>query len=219
MPGKPVFEPESVRITDQIRNEIVDGVRAPGSKLVERELADELGVSRLPIRDALKTLVAEGIVTPRPRTWAVVREFTPSDIADFNEVRGGLELMSFKMAAQRHSRQGLAELREVLDRELLSARNDDAVTSRRAGAQFHEIVTKLASNDLLIELNGILSSRMRWLLSQHDDLIAMAQEHEELYQAIAARDVLRLDALVRTHLETSLSSIMTRIGTVVVNAD
>lgn len=212
MPVTPGFEPESVRVTDHIRNEIIDGVRAPGSKLVERDLANELGVSRLPVREALKTLVAEGIVTPRPRTWAVVREFTPSDIADFNEVRSGLELMSFKLAAQRHTRQGLAELREVLDQELLSARNGDAVASRRKGAQFHEIVTRLAGNDLLIELNGILSSRMRWLLSQHDDLITMAEEHEELYQAIATRDVSKMDALVSAHLETSHSSVMTRTG-------
>lgn len=212
MPVKPEFEPESVRVTDQIRNEIVDGVRAPGSKLVERDLANELGVSRLPIRDALKTLVAEGIVTPRPRTWAVVREFTTSDIADLSEVRGALELMSFELAAQRHTRQGLAELREVLDEELRAARSGDAVTSRRTGAQFHDVVTKIAGNDLLIELNGILSSRMRWLLSQHDDLLGMAEEHEALYQAIAARDISGMEALVRAHLETSRSNLVARSG-------
>lgn len=219
MPVKPEFEPESVRVTDLIRNEIVDGVRAPGSKLVERDLANELGVSRLPIRDALKTLVSEGIVTPRPRTWAVVREFTSSDIADLNEVRGAMELMSFELAAQRHTRQGLAQLREVLDQELQSARAGDAVTSRRAGAQFHEVVTALAGNDLLIELNGILSSRMRWLLAQHDDLLGMAEEHEELYQAIAARDVSRMKGLVRAHLETSRTNIVARSAEAEVRAE
>lgn len=207
MPVKPEFEPESVRVTDQIRNEIVDGVRAPGSKLVERDLANELGVSRLPIRDALKTLVAEGLVTPRPRTWAVVREFTASDIADLSEVRRALELMSFELAAQRHTRQGLAELRAVLDEELHSAHRGDATASRRAAAQFHDVVTQLAGNDLLVELNGILSSRMRWLLSQHDDLLGMAEEHEALYEAIAARDVAAMPVLVHAHLETSRSNL------------
>ena len=72
------FTPESERVTRRLRDEIIDGVRAPGSRLVERELAESLGVSRLPVREALKTLVAEGLVTPRPRSWAVVREFTTS---------------------------------------------------------------------------------------------------------------------------------------------
>lgn len=76
MTGSGDFEPESERVTRQLRDEIIDGVREPGSKLVERELAAELGVSRLPVREALKALVTEGLVTPRPRTWAVVREFT-----------------------------------------------------------------------------------------------------------------------------------------------
>ena len=203
MSEKPGFEPESVRVTDQLRDQIIDGVRLPGSKLVERDLAEELGVSRLPIRDALKTLVTEGMVTPRPRTWAVVREFTASDIADLSEVRASLELLTFKLAAQRNTREGLAELRRVLDEEHAGAAAGDAVGARRAGARFHETVTKLAGNDLLVELQGTLSSRMRWLLSQHDDLEAMAAEHERLFDAIARRDVESMDELVLGHLETS----------------
>ncbi|MDN6176902.1 MAG: GntR family transcriptional regulator, partial [Brevibacterium sp.] len=78
---------ETVRVTEVLRNEIIDGVRLPGSKLVERNLATELGVSRVPIREALKQLASEGLVANRPNTWSTVREFSPSDIADLNEVR------------------------------------------------------------------------------------------------------------------------------------
>ena len=78
------FEPESERVTRRLRDEILDGVRGPGDRLVERDLAAELGVSRVPVRDALRALAAEGLVTPRPRSWAVVREFTASDVADLN---------------------------------------------------------------------------------------------------------------------------------------
>ena len=76
------FEPEADRIARIVREQIIDGERAPGDKLVERDLAAELGVSRVPVRDALKTLIAEGLVTPRPRTWAVVRTFTDADVDD-----------------------------------------------------------------------------------------------------------------------------------------
>ncbi|MFJ6695098.1 GntR family transcriptional regulator [Streptomyces sp. NPDC091272] len=200
------FEPESDRVTRQLRDDILDGVRRPGSKLVERELAAELGVSRLPVREALRALVAEGLVTPRPRTWAVVREFSPTDIADLDEVRSALDTLTFRLAAQRRSRAGLGKLRADLDAELAAAHRGDAVTARRAAADFHETVTELAANDLLSELEGTLRSRMRWLLVRHDDLVDVAREHEELYDAIAARDVPRVEDLIRKHLESGRSA-------------
>ncbi|MFJ3993651.1 GntR family transcriptional regulator [Streptomyces sp. NPDC090032] len=203
MAGSGDFEPESERVTRQLRDDILDGVRTPGSKLVERELAAQIGVSRVPVRDALRVLVAEGLVTPRPRTWAVVREFTPTDIADLNEVREALEVMTFRLAAQRGDRVGLERLRSDLDEELAAARAGDAVRARRAAADFHETVTSMAANELLSELEGTLRSRMRWLLGRHDNLLAMALEHEALYAAVAERDVALVEELVFQHLENS----------------
>ncbi|ADD41407.1 transcriptional regulator, GntR family [Stackebrandtia nassauensis DSM 44728] len=199
MPGSEGFEPESERVTRQLRDDILDGVRAPGSRLVERELGAELGVSRLPIRDALKTLVGEGLVVQRPRTWAVVREFTPSDIADLGEVRSALEVLAFRLAAERRSKAGLDRLRADLDAELAAARDGDAVAARRAAADFHQTVVSLAANELLSELEQTLRSRMRWLLGQHDDLLGVANEHEELYAAVAQRDAARAEELAVRH--------------------
>ncbi|MFE7296220.1 GntR family transcriptional regulator [Streptomyces sp. NPDC057579] len=210
MTGSAGFEPESERVTRQLRDEIIDGARKPGSKLVERELAAELGVSRLPIRDALKALVTEGLVTPRPRTWAVVREFTPTDLADLDEVRSALETLAFRLAAQRRTRAGLARLRADLDAELTAASQGDAVRARRAAADFHETVISLADNELLNELERTLRSRMRWFLAQHDDLLAMAKEHEELYDALADRDENRVAELVAKHLESGRSAAAAR---------
>ncbi len=206
MAGSEGFEPESDRVTRQLRDDILDGVRPPGSKLVERELAAELGVSRLPIRDALKALVNEGLVTPRPRTWAVVREFTPTDIADIDEVRSALDTLTFRLAAQRRTREGLAKLRADLDAEFEAARRGDAVTARRAAADFHQTATSLAANDLLSELEATLRSRLRWLQVRHDDLLDVAREHEGLYDAIAARDVPRVEELIARHLESGRNS-------------
>lgn len=194
------FESESERVTRRLRDEILDGVRMPASKLVERDLAAELGVSRVPVRDALRALVAEGLVTPRPRSWSVVREFTASDVADLNEVRSAFEPLTFRLAAQRRTREGLERLRAVLDQELEAARGGDAVRAKRAAADFHEVVTTLAANDLLGELELKLRSRMRWLLAQHDDLVAVAQQHEALYAAIAERDSARAERLAVEHV-------------------
>ncbi|MFU8876247.1 GntR family transcriptional regulator [Micromonospora sp. SL4-19] len=204
------FESESERVTRLLRDEILDGVRRPGSRLVERDLAADLGVSRVPVRDALKTLVAEGLVTSRPRTWAVVREFTASDVADLDEVRAAFEPLAFRLAAQRRTRAGLQRLREVLDVELAAARSQDAVRARRAAADFHDVVTSLAANELLGELTRTMHSRMRWLLAQHDDLIGVAEQHAGLYQAIAARDVALVEELVTEHLTANRSAAGTR---------
>ncbi len=196
------FEPESERVTRQLRDEILDGVRAPGDRLVERDLAAELGVSRVPVRDALRALVAEGLVTPRPRSWAVVREFTASDVADLNEVRAAVEPLAFRLAAQRRTRPGLDRLGAAVDAERAAARAGDAVGAHRAAADFHEIVTALAANELLSELERTMRSRMRWLLGQHGDLITIAEQHADLYAAIAERDVARVEALATEHLAT-----------------
>ncbi|MEU6006314.1 GntR family transcriptional regulator [Streptomyces sp. NPDC001698] len=203
MAGSGEFQPESERVTRQLRDDILVGVRKPGSKLVERELAAQMGVSRVPVRDALRVLVAEGLVTPRPRTWAVVREFTSSDIADLNEVRGALEALTFRLAAQRRHRAGLDRLRSNLEEELKAAGAGDGVRARRAAADFHETVTSMAANELLSELESTFRSRLRWLLGQHDDLMAIAREHEALYAAIADRNVALVDELVAEHLENS----------------
>ncbi|WP_370410296.1 GntR family transcriptional regulator [Streptomyces fradiae] len=201
------FEPESERVTRHLRDEILDGVRPPGSKLVERELAAQLGVSRVPVRDALRALVAEGLVTPRPRTWAIVREFTASDVADLTEVRAALEVLTFRLAAERRTRDGLARLRARLDEELAAVRAGDAVAARRAAADFHETVTELADNEVLTELATIWRSRMRWLLGQHDHHLDMAEDHELLYGAIAERDTTLVEELVVRHLEHSRRAI------------
>lgn len=194
---------ESDRVERMLRDEILDGVRPPGSRLVERDLAQELGVSRVPVREALQALAGEGLVTLRPHTWAVVREFTDDDVADLLQVRGALEVLAFRLAAERVDEAGLAHLRSAVAREVEAARAQDAVLARRAAADFHEAVIEASDNALLVDLNHAMRSRMRWLLAQHDDLLALAREHEELCAAIAARDLDHLDALVQAHLIAS----------------
>jgi methyl-accepting chemotaxis protein len=109
----------------------------------------------------------------------------------------------------------VAELRAVLDRQVAAARAGDAVAARRAAADFHEVVTSLARNALLTEVERLLQSRMRWLLGQHDDLHAVAREHEALYEAIAAGDVERVEALSKAHVASSLGTAIEHLAVTV----
>lgn len=203
MSGADERELESSRVATWLRDAILDGAREPGSKLTERDLAAEFGVSRVPVRDALKILDGEGLVELRPRTWAIVREFTAADLADLDEVREVLEPMAFRLAAERHRREGLDQLSAVLDAEQESARRENSLMSRRAAADFHEVVVHLADNRLLGDLMGSIRSRLRWSLVQHDDLEHIADEHVALYEAIRDRDGDRASELARAHVESS----------------
>ncbi|KDA05018.1 transcriptional regulator [Microbacterium sp. CH12i] len=202
MAGVGGSELESVRVTRLLRDDIVAGRRLPGARLVERDIAAELEVSRLPVREAIRALVADGIVVARPRSWAVVREFTLRDIQDFAEVRASVETQLFVLAAQRHDEAGLAELNQIVEREELAAIAGDTREARVASGMFHEHMAVLADNEMLIELVSVFATRMKWLFGMHSDLILMAAEHRELYEAIAMRDT----GLVRTMATVHLAS-------------
>ena len=195
-------ETQAARVADRLRDDIVNGVRGPGDRLVERELAEQLGVSRVPVREAIRDLVGEGLVVPRPRSWAVVREFTERDLTDLEEVRTALELMTFRLAAERRTDEQAAALRALADTGLAAADAGDAAGARRVSADFHLLAVEIAGNRLLAEIERQLRGRLRWLYGQHDDLMAVATEHSELADAIAAQDVAALSDLVPAHLAT-----------------
>lgn len=205
-------ELESVRVASVLRDDIILGRRKPGSRLVERDIAAELDVSRLPVREAIRTLVAEGVVVARPRTWAVVREFTLQDVSEFGEVRISIETLIFILAAQRHDDAGLARMRDAYERELEAALADDAETARLAAGEFHEIAAQLAGNSMLTELISVFITRLRWLFGQHDDLMAMAEEHRIILDAMSARDIEALGRIVPAHLASGQAAAQRRIA-------
>lgn len=193
-------ELESARVTRILRDDIVLGRRLPGARLVERDIAAELHVSRLPVREAIRALVSEGIVVARPRSWAVVREFTLQDIHDYAEVRLAIELQLFIFATKRHDERGLAGLREILEREERAARAGDTHESRAASGAFHEYMALLAGNEMFVELASIFATRLKWVFGLHGELEEMARDHRVLYDAIASRDVEMVTELVTRHL-------------------
>lgn len=210
-PERRAFRSEADRVADLLRDQIVTGARRPGSRLVERDLAAETGVSRVPVRDALRALVAEGLVTPRPNTWAVVRTFTAADVDDLIEVRSALETLAFRLAAQRRTREQLADLDACLEQERQAAEHGDAAGARRAGAAFHETVVAMAGNAVVGELFASMRSRMLWLLGQHSTLVEMADEHAGLARAVAEADPDRAETLARAHLLSSRAAALSEL--------
>lgn len=200
MTGVGKRELESERVARVLREDIVHGRRLPGQRLVERDIAAELRVSRLPVREAIRALVADGIVIARPRSWAVVRSFTAKDVRDFAEVREALETQAFVLAAQRHDAEGIARLRAVLALEETAAAAGDVDAARDAASRFHTTTLELADNEMFTELAAVFFVRLRWLFGQHDDLEHVCQEHRTIFDAIERRDVERVRDLLPEHL-------------------
>ncbi|GAA1534777.1 DNA-binding GntR family transcriptional regulator [Microbacterium ginsengiterrae] len=194
-------ELESARVARILREDIVLGRRAPGTKLVERDIAAELQVSRLPVREAIRMLVSEGVVVTRPRKWAVVREYTLEDVRNFSEVRLMLETALFVLAAERHDDETLTHLHEIVEREEAAAREGDVLAARSAAAAFHQYMVVLAGNDVLAELTETFVTRLRWIFGTYEDAGAMAASHRELFDAIASREAPEVRQLVEAHLE------------------
>src|SRR5882757_3844686 len=102
------------RVLASLRQEIIAGRLGPGDRLVERELADRFGVSRVPVREAIRALVAEGFVTFETPRRTVVRRLTRTDVTELFELREALEVYAAGRAAERATQEGLAELKSLL---------------------------------------------------------------------------------------------------------
>jgi DNA-binding GntR family transcriptional regulator len=199
-------------VRDELRRRIVDGELAPGARLVERALATDLGVSRVPVREALHALTAEGFVEERPRRATVVRVLTARDVEDLFDVREALEEVLCRRVAQRLDADGRAQLSEVLTRGDDALGRGDRSAAVRANADFHAVLLGVSRSPLLASLLEPLSGRMRWLLQQHDDPDAIHAEHREIYAALDAGDADRAGALARRHLETSRAAAAARVA-------
>lgn len=191
---------------ERLRQEIIELRRPPGQRLVERELATELEISRIPLREALKLLEAEGLVVIVPRQGSMVAPFTAADVRHLYDVRESLEALAATLAARHRDAGGLAaaQAQLVAAREAMTRGDHGAVAD--ANASFHEVVIGMSGNPLLQALMQPLNARVRWLfhLAQGPDQVDhLCREHEEIHEAIAAGEAERAGRLSAEHVRAT----------------
>lgn len=194
------------RVLASLRQEIIAGSLRPGDRLVERELADRFGVSRVPVREAIRALVAEGFVhfeTPR-RT--VVRRLTPNDVRELFELREALEVYAAGLAAERMTPEDLAEVEELLDRAAAATEAGDAELITDINSLLHDRILAMAGNALLTEALEPVAGRLRWMTRRNEEWPQLLVEHRELYEAIASGDPDRARAHALAHVRTNYRS-------------
>ncbi|WP_443071304.1 GntR family transcriptional regulator [Streptomyces sp. NBC_01465] len=194
------------RVLAGLREDIISGRMRPGDRLVERELAERFGVSRVPVREAVRALVTEGFVTFETPRRLVVRTLTRVDVKELFELREALEVYAAGLAAERATPEGLAELRGLLDRAAAATRTADAEAITEINTRFHERILEMAGNGLLMSVMDPVDGRLRWLTRRNEDWPQLLCEHRELYEAIASGDAGRARESSLAHVRTNYRS-------------
>lgn len=193
----------------RIRALIEAGELAPGSRIPEKRLCEEFGVSRTPLREALKVLAAEGLVELLPNRGARVVRLTRDMLEDTFAVMGALEALSGELACQRMTEAELAELQALHYRMLAHYRRREREAYFALNRRIHEGIIAAARNEALSDVYQRLSARVRQAryatrLSEAHWAQAVA-DHEAMNEALAARDGERLARILRAHLRHKLA--------------
>jgi DNA-binding GntR family transcriptional regulator len=201
-------------VSDKIRGQILDGTLRPGARLVEDRLSAELGVSRVPVREALRGLSIEGLVRLEPNRGASVTEVTPALVAELVEVRTLLEALNARLAARRHDPRIVALLQDTLRRGNAAAQSGTADELARLNAEFHERLAEASRNSVLSDImrslrertslafsiNGRIRAREDW--EEHAGVLAAVIDgDEEMAALLAARHVKNAAAAFARTLE------------------
>ena len=189
-------------VTRALRDRILSGDIPLGERLIEGRLSEELGVSRMPVREALRELASEGIVTIEPRRGASVTTFTEEQKRELVEVRATLEALNAKLAAKRHDPEQIAELQGILEEGSSLAGSDDATALARQNARFHEAIGSVAGNSVLQETIRSLRDRTVMIFAPISRLRGKEnwQEHAAILRAVIDGDAELAALLAARHV-------------------
>ena len=188
----------------RLLEEISRGERPPGARLRETDLAERLGISRTPVREAIRQLEADGLVDHIPRQGATIRVLDYSEVMELYEMRAVLEGTAARLAARAASDLELDEL-GVLNAELAAA--PDARSAYELNRQFHMTLLDAAKNRYLVKSVNALQKTLLIIgpstLAESDRASQAVREHAELLEALKARDGTRAETCMRDHIEAA----------------
>ncbi|HUC49757.1 MAG TPA: GntR family transcriptional regulator [Xanthobacteraceae bacterium] len=191
-----------------LRRSILQGDLAPGERLRSDALANEMKVSRTPVREALRKLEAEGLVE-RSGSGLIVREFSEQDLTELFYVREALEGMAARLAAENATPNEIGEIRELLDDMEAVGQRGDVVALRPLTAEYHRLVGRAAHNGRLLQsleslLEHVRQIQTSTLLHIEGRAAEALKEHRDLLQAIEARDADGAERVARIHRRKTL---------------
>ncbi|HIZ39043.1 MAG TPA: GntR family transcriptional regulator [Candidatus Anaerobutyricum stercoris] len=202
-------------VFNTLRRAIITGEFAPGERLMEISLANRLGVSRTPVREAIRKLELEGLVIMIPRKGAQVAKITEKSLRDVIEIRCVLEEFAASLACERITEEGKEKLKESHRQFVEAAQTNDIIDIVEKDEQFHDAIFQATCNDRLITIINNLREqfyryRMEYVkdIEQHSVLVT---EHEQLLHAIFNQDSETAKQIMRTHLKNQQEGVIQAI--------
>ncbi|MDF2569287.1 MAG: rspR 3 [Sporomusa sp.] len=206
------YKPLREVVAETLREAIVNGVLKPGERLMEIQLAEELGVSRTPVREAIRKLELEGFVVMIPRRGTYVADLSIKDINEVFEIRTALDVLAAGLAVERITEDELEQLERLLVEIAELIEQDDADKIVESDSQFHDILYRASRNDRLVGIINNLReqfTRFRSISIQYPGRMQKSvEEHRRLVEAIASRDTDLAQQLAREHMENSEQTLL-----------
>lgn len=201
----------AVEITNRLRQMIFEGQLQAGEKINEKLLTEQFGVSRTPLREALKVLANEGLLELIPHRGAVITRQSPAEMAEVFHVLAALEGLAGELAAQNASEEALRDIADMTGHLRRSYDQSDRPTYFRINQAIHKAILKAAGNETLLKSHELLAFRVQRARYQAnltpDRWRAAIEEHEAITQALCARKGNRTGRLMKEHLLSKFASL------------
>lgn len=202
-------------VFNTLRQSILKGDLRPGERLMEIHLADQLGVSRTPIREAIRMLELDGLVKMVPRKGAQVASISRDDVIDVLEVRKALDTLAISLACDRIDQEGLADLKNASNNFKESTKTKNATKIAEADVAFHDVIHKASGNKRLSVMISNLAERIfRYRLEyikESSDCLKLIEEHEKMVEFIEKGDKEGAVRAIENHIDNQEKSILEQI--------
>ncbi len=217
------YQPLRDMVFDVLMNAIMQGQLSPGERLLEVQLADEMGVSRTPVREAIRRLELEGFVVMVPRKGAYVAGLSVDDVESVYEIRTALETLAVRLAAQRMEADDYRQLDELAEQMKATWQERNVDQWVTLDARFHELLYTFSRNERLVQMmSNIMEQLSRYRIIslanvevRHNSLA----EHQEVIEALKRRDSEMAAAAAALHIENTKHSLLKMLQTKFAAAD
>jgi DNA-binding GntR family transcriptional regulator len=201
------YKPLRDIVFETLREAIIAGQLRPGERLMEVQIAEELGVSRTPVREAIRKLELEGFVIMVPRKGAYVSDMSIKDVTDVFEIRRALEGLAAELAAERMTEDELEELERLLVRTAETTTKLDVSSTVDMDTGFHQVIYEASRNeklsDMLYHLREQIQRFRTQSLSRPGRLRRVLVEHQEIVDALQQRDAELARQLAEQHIDSA----------------
>ncbi len=200
------------RIYEHLREQLLNGERAPSEHLIEAKIAKEIGTSRTPVREAMHSLELEGLIESIPRVGYVVKPISEQEVEEICEIRMAIEGIAVRWAMEKAHDKLVEELRKNISiaEEKLSAGNAKAFVD--LDARFHEIIARHSGSQRLLELAQTLRRHMLRYRIQSiysvDNVLRAIEGHKGIQRAIKKQNLEEVNKAIRHHMEQSKRDIL-----------